>query len=94
MDKQAIKSKLRSLAQGECLRLTKHCREMMRERSISTDDFLWVLFWGDLIEFTEDKEFNNYKCEIRGKDLDGEEITLQVAILEKDSAILCITVYG
>ena len=66
----------------------------MAERNVTTDDFLQVIFWGEIISISEDKEHQNHSCKIKGKDTNGDDLTLQVAILEKDYSILCITVYG
>jgi len=94
MDIQDAKKLLQSYAHDDCLRLSKHCRERMAERNVTTDDFLQVIFWGEIVNFTEDEEHQNHSCEIKGKDINGDDLTLQVAILEKEYSILCITVYG
>lgn len=89
-----IKSTLREIAQLGCIRLTRHCRARMRERQVTTDDFLHVLLWGNVVNVEEDQETASLKCEVQGKDLDGDDLTLHIAILEKEGSVLCITVHG
>jgi hypothetical protein len=52
----------------------------MKERQVTTDDFLHVLLWGKIINLEEDQETKNLKCEVQGKDLDGDDLTLHIAI--------------
>jgi len=66
----------------------------MRERQVTTDDFLHVLLWGNVVNVEEDQETASLKCEVQGKDLDGDDLTLHIAILEKEGSVLCITVHG
>jgi len=94
MDIQEAKKLLYSFAREDCLRLSKHCRKRMAERGVTTDDFLQVIFWGEITSISEDEEYQNCTCEITGKDTNGDDLTLQVAIIEKEYSILCITVYG
>ena len=94
MNINKVKSTLREIAQLGCIRLTKHCRSRMKERQVTTDDFLHVLLWGKIINLEEDQETKNLKCEVQGKDLDGDDLTLHIAILENGNSVLCITVHG
>ena len=94
MDKQKAKRLLRSIALDKCLAFSKHCRKRMGEREVTVDDFLNVLFWGKVTEVSKSEEHNNFRCTVKGKDLDGDVLVLKVAILEKDNSILCITVLG
>jgi hypothetical protein len=89
-----VKSILREIAQLGCVKLTKHYRARMKERQVTTDDFLHVLLWGDIVNIEEDQENKNLKCEVQGKDLDGEDLTLHIALLENESSVLCITLHG
>jgi hypothetical protein len=65
----------------------------MRERDVTTGDILNVLMWGEVLELEENKEFQDWKCLIKGNDLDGEELTFVAAIFKEENSIRCITVY-
>lgn len=66
----------------------------MAARNATMDDYLYVINWGEIVSVEEDPEQHNHKCKITGKDIDGEDLTLVVALLEKEPAVLCITVHG
>ena len=94
MDIIQAKNILREIAQLGCIRLTRHCRDRMAQRQVTTDDFLHVLLWGEIVTMEKDSDNLNMKCEVVGKDLDGEDLTLHVAILENENSVLCITVHS
>ena len=48
--------------------------------------------WGTIKSIKKDKSRQNFKCEIIGKDLDGEDLTV-VAAIENDSETIVITVF-
>ncbi len=52
-----------------------------------------VLMWGEIENLKYDDQHQNYKCRIKGDDLDGDVLILNVAISEKDNSVFCITVY-
>jgi hypothetical protein len=56
------------------------CWHLCRCGQATTDDFLHVLLWGKIINLEEDQETKNLKCEVQGKDLDGDDLTLHIAI--------------
>ena len=89
-----VKSTLREIARLGCIKLTRHCRARMKERQVTTDDFLHLLLWGKIVNVEEDQETKNLKCEVQGKDIDGDDLTLHIAILVKENSVLCITVHG
>lgn len=65
----------------------------MRERDVTTEDILFVLLWGEVIEVKKDIEHQNWKCVVKGQDLDGEELTFLAGMNTDENSILCITVY-
>ena len=65
----------------------------MAERRIDMVDLLNALSWGEPESIERDKQRNNLKCEIRGTDIDGDALVVQVAISEIDFAVICITAY-
>jgi hypothetical protein len=55
---------------------------------------LQVLIWGEPTELKSNPDHQNWQCKMEGEDLDGEPLTIVVAILEKEFALLCITAHG
>ena len=84
---------IRNIAKHGCLKWSSHCRSRMRTRNVTADDFLYVLMWGKIVNIQENPEHSNYQCEIKGKDLDGVDLTLHVAVIEEENSLLCITVH-
>lgn len=89
-----VKRLIRFVAKGSGLvRTSRHCRERMRERGVSELDLQQVLLWGEVSELRMDQDRSNLKCTVSGDDLDGEPLTIQVALWPEESAVVCITVY-
>lgn len=93
MDINQAKQTLRNLSKEGCLITSKHCREKMQERSVTMEDILNVLMWGNVNNSKKDDNYDNWKMEIEGNDLDGDKLTVQVAVNEAERAIFIITVY-
>lgn len=93
MNKEELISEIRQIARYGYVQTGKHCRERMSERNVSTDDFLNVLLWGDLISFEKDEQYQNLKCEMKGQDINGDELTLHFSICELHECVRCITIY-
>lgn len=91
MDKEKAKELLRDYARN-CLHLTKHCKERMALRDVSFQDINWVIMWGNVIVVEWSAEYQNYKCTVRGKDLDDDELTFIGALDEKTESVICLTV--
>ena len=64
----------------------------MLKRNVSTEDILSVLMWGKIKSVKRDKSRQNFKCEIIGKDLDGENLTV-IAAIEIESETIVVTVF-
>ncbi len=95
MDKKQAGKHIRNIAKTGYILTSQHCRNRMNERNVSTEDILHVLLWGIIedIKYDYDNDRQNYKCEVKGEDLDGDELIIHTAISEKENSVLCITVY-
>jgi len=93
MNRTTLKTTLRNLAQNHCLILSTHCKRRMEKRNVTSEDILHVLMWGDLSEIQKQNENQEIKCKLTGKDIEGDRLTLQVAVCEKNNSVICITVY-
>ena len=94
MNPEQAKRLVRETAKSGWLRLTGHCRLRMQERNVTMDDMLQVLLWGDIRELKANPGRQNWECLVKGQDIEHEPLTVKVAILEEDFALLCITVHG
>lgn len=92
MNKDQAKEIIRKLAKYGCILITNHCRAQMRKRNVTTDDILHVLMWGDIKTVQKDAKYSNWKCEVEGKDLEDDVLTVQAAVSEDERTII-ITVY-
>ena len=62
-------------------------------RSVYSDDFLKVLAWGEIVHHEWVETHRAYKCEIKGTDIEGDDLTLIVSVSEIDFKVRCITVF-
>lgn len=92
MDKNQAKKILRNLSKTGSIILTKHCSKQMIRRNVTTEDILFVLMWGNIENIKKDNEYNTWKIEIKGNDLDGDKLVVQAAVNEEENTII-ITVY-
>ena len=92
MDKIRAREIIRELAKYECIILSKHCRMRMRERNVTMDDISHVLMWGEVLNVQNIPCENCFKCEVKGKDFDDEDLTVHVSVVEEKKTII-ITVY-
>lgn len=93
MNKDEAEIIIRRLANQGCIVFSKHCSESMNKRSVTADDFLQVLMWGQVLTIERNTKTEHWKCEVNGTDIDGDNLTLQVAIDEVQQMVICITVY-
>ena len=93
MTADEIKNCLREFAQYGCFQQTTHCRKRMRERSVSIDDALHVLLWGDISEIEYNKSHDCWQCKVTGADIDGDELVFIAGVYEYCRTVRCITVY-
>lgn len=84
---------MRRIAQSERVTISRHCRQRMLKRGISMDDILNALFWGEIIHVEHDPERHEWQVEVKGNDLDGDELVFHGAFYDLDDDVICITVY-
>lgn len=89
-----IRSLIREIVQHHRIYFGKHCREdSMPGRSVGSDDFMKVLNWGEIVKHEWDAVHQAYKCQVSGKDIEGDALTLIVSVSEIDFRIRFITVF-
>jgi hypothetical protein len=73
--------------------LTHHVeKERGPQRDFKTPDIRNVLLHGEVVtEPVQDRNFNNWKCQITGLDGDGHELNLIVGFSEIDEQLVIIT---
>jgi len=71
-----------------------HFRKRMEERHITIRDVLNSIDTGEILKPPEwNEEFGEYNYFITGQDLEGIELTIKIAIAERDEMITLITLY-
>ena len=55
------------------------------------DDIRYVIQWGKVVSVEESPEYGNWKCTIKGMDIDGNELAFVAAVAENE--LICITVF-
>jgi hypothetical protein len=64
--------------------LTQHARDRMRDRRFTTDDILWVLGRGTVGARPEwDEARSVWKYKVSFRDLDGDPLTIVIAIEDR-----------
>lgn len=76
MNLKQAKVHLRNLAKFGCLSISDHFRNEMGECNATTEDVLNVLMWGKIVALTEDTEYQNYNCRVKGEDIEGGSLSL------------------
>jgi len=78
---------------GGCIQTSNHCRDRMLERNINMDDMLNVLHWGEIETIEYDENHDSWKCKLKGKDIDGNELIFLTALYEPCHTVKCVTVF-
>jgi hypothetical protein len=92
MNKRTAKALLRKCIRQN-MRTTTHCRERMDERDVTVDDILHSTLRGKIETVEWDSDYQNWKCKVKGTDVDGNELAVIVSICEQEEWALCITVF-
>jgi len=93
MDTEQAKTLIQQLANQGCIGFSNHCSKRMAERSVTADDFLNVLIWGQVQSVEKNQNTGHWKCEVSGHDIEGDRLTLQVAIDRVQNRVICVTVF-
>jgi hypothetical protein len=91
MNKQDAKSLLKKLTRS-CINISGHCKQRMSERDVSIHDILYVIMWGSIESIEKDLKHNNWKCTVKGEDIEGDELTIILGIYENTGIVQFITV--
>lgn len=91
MNKSQAKTYLRSYIKLG-FKTTIHCRDRMVEREVTVDDILNVVNWGEVAEL-ENEESGQWKCTVKGFDIEGDELVFVAILDEFEKSVLCITVF-
>ncbi|MCY4074136.1 MAG: DUF4258 domain-containing protein [Acidobacteria bacterium] len=62
------------------LSFPRHARERASERNFDARDVEYVLMNGSIDEVDWDERFGSWRCRVRGTDVDGEDLTVIVAL--------------
>jgi hypothetical protein len=87
------KQVLEEIINADFLRISGHCGDRLRDRNVSTQDIEYLLMTGIIIRAERQPEFGEYSITIQGKDLDGEPLTMEAALIVGERRVLCKTVY-
>ena len=91
MNKQDAKSLLKKLTRS-CINISEHCKQRMSERDVTIHDILHVIMWGSVKTIEKDSKYGNWKCTVQGEDIEGDKLTVILAIYQDTGIIQCITV--
>lgn len=90
---QALRFIKRAINEGSLL-LTKHARQRMKERKIDISDVMMVLKTGNIFDEPEPHPVTGeWVYKVEGKNIDGENISVNVTLKEDSGKIVIITVY-
>lgn len=93
MNKEQARDLIRRIANHQCIGFSRHCSERMDLRGVSSDDFLHVLMWGKVLSTEFNSVTDQWKCKIKGTDIEGDDLSLHIAIDETEQRVICITVF-
>ncbi len=90
-NQQALETARRYLNSGEVIP-TKHLKENMARRNFNIQDVISAIESGIINEGPKwDEDFKEYHYRIEGKDVEGDKLTVIVAISVKDERLTLIT---
>lgn len=84
--------KIQKIVESGNIIFTNHCREQMKDRTLNTDDLVFLLRNGKINKPPEYDQ-KNWKYRVEGKIIDGDECAVITAIVG-DNVLLCITAWG
>ena len=84
---------IREIVSDGTLIISNHAKERMRERGYSIHDVEYILLHGDITKKEFNEKTSNWKYTVKGKDLDGDDGGVALAIIRRMSSIV-ITVLG
>jgi hypothetical protein len=70
---------------------SKHFRQRMRERNFNIQDALHVLENAKDARPKWNSEAATWNYDLSGKDIEGEELTIRIAITEDDDGVVLVT---
>src|SRR5262249_15081088 len=80
-------------AQGGFIRLSKHCRDRMAERTATLADVRQALRNGVVAEPAEwDSQYGQWHYRVAGYDLVGDTLTVITVIFDANFAVLAVTI--
>ena len=92
-DREVLRLSKRFLSSGGIIP-TGHFKDRMDDRKIAMTDVFGVVESGTIAKAPEwNKDFHEYNYFIKGKDAEGEEVTLKVAISVEHETLTLITCY-
>ena len=90
---EAIDTCRKYLSDGN-LTWTPHLKKRMDERNISIRDVINAIEVGKIVKTPEwNAEFGEYNYLVKGKDIEGANLSVRVAISEETEMLTLITVY-
>lgn len=89
-------AKIRSILQDGRLVILPHCRQRMLKRGVYDEDILKVLNENGIINSKPelDEKHRKFKYQVDGYDIEGDELSVIVNIVENNQIIVTITVFG
>jgi len=88
-----LETRIREILENGTIRYTFHVKEKMAERKYSIEDVLHILKNGNVLDNFVDQGNEEYHCEVRGEDLDGEKGAV-ITIVIKTTKLKIVTVLG
>lgn len=89
---EELKARIREILDYGYVHYTDHVKQQMRTRNYDIGDIRHILYNGTILNFTSKKK-EEYKCEIHGEDLEGDNGGL-IAVVIKNIRLIVITVLG
>lgn len=94
MEKERIIEEIRNIARFGCHVFPKrpHCTDRLDERNGDMNDVLNVLEWGN-VEEIEETPYGRFECRIKGKDIEGDDMTCCISLDVQQQSIMCRTIF-
>ncbi|WP_084511584.1 DUF4258 domain-containing protein [Desulfatibacillum aliphaticivorans] len=80
MTREELTRLIRDASRFGTIFYSDHCFERMDDRNVEIEDVENVIDCGEVLRFEWDPEFENWKAEMTGVDIEGDPLSIQIAI--------------
>ncbi len=88
------KAKIKDILENGTVKISDHIiKDRLKLRSLSRRDIRFALANGQVVDNIWDSDFQNWKYQVDGADIDGDDLTSIIVFFDADFSLSVITAY-